>query len=66
IGDFHKNSLKSHHFLFLKVTTFKAIVRKVWALLFLNVRQETCEITAGLVSKQDEERCVAHQPFALT
>ena len=31
--------------------------------LFLNVRQKTWKITAGLVPKQAEERCVPHQPF---
>ena len=33
--------------------------------VFPNVRQKTGSITAGLVSKQAEERCVPHQPFVL-
>lgn len=49
-----------------KKTTPTLSTRKVGALLFFNVKRETCEITAGLVPKQDEERCVAHRPFALT
>ena len=32
-------------------------------ILFLNVRKKTWKITAGLVPKQAEERCVPHQPF---
>ena len=31
--------------------------------VFTNIRQKMWKITAGLVSKQAEERCVPHQLF---
>ncbi|WP_260240203.1 hypothetical protein, partial [Limosilactobacillus fermentum] len=64
--DFHKNSLKSHHFLFLKVTTFKAIVRHM-ALLTLVISSPGSDcIKWELKQKKGGARCKHRLPPKMT
>ncbi|WP_260240156.1 hypothetical protein, partial [Limosilactobacillus fermentum] len=64
--DFHKNSLKSHHFLFLKVTTFKAIVRHMVLLTLVISSPGSDCIKWERKQKKGGGRCLHRPPPKMT